>query len=105
MKSLETKKEIRARIKKDRASLPAEMRQAFSDRIFKAVIGPVSYTHLDVYKRQIVDKSLCFNLTLAALDKVRTRRMLNQKKEISLTEKFIKDLGIKSAGMHNPVKS
>ncbi|WP_050642266.1 MULTISPECIES: sugar ABC transporter ATP-binding protein [Clostridia] len=53
----------------------------------------------------IVDKSLCFNLTLAALDKVRTRRMLNPKKESSLTEKFIKDLGIKSAGMHNPVKS
>lgn len=53
----------------------------------------------------IVDKSLCFNLTLAALDKIRTRRMLNQKKESSFTEKFIKDLGIKSAGMHNPVKS
>ena len=47
MKSLETKKEIRARIKKDRASLPAEMRQAFSDRIFKAVIGHPLYQNAE----------------------------------------------------------
>lgn len=53
----------------------------------------------------IVDKSLCFNLSLAALDKVRTRRMLNRKKEASLTEKFVKELGIKAAGIHIPVKS
>ena len=47
MKSLETKKEIRARLKKDRASLPAEMRQAFSDRIFKAVIGHPLYQNAE----------------------------------------------------------
>lgn len=53
----------------------------------------------------ILDKSLCFNCSLAALDKVRTRHMLNRSKEASLTEKFMKELRIKAAGMYQPVKS
>ena len=43
MRNLETKKEIRARIKRERAALSAEVRQAWSDKIFSAVIGHPLY--------------------------------------------------------------
>lgn len=38
MRNLETKREIRTRIKKERAELPTEVRQAWSDKIFSAVV-------------------------------------------------------------------
>ncbi|GAA0799754.1 xylose ABC transporter ATP-binding protein [Faecalicatena orotica] len=53
----------------------------------------------------IVDQSLCFNCSLAALDKVRARHMLNRRMETTLTEKFINELKIKTVGMYHPVKS
>lgn len=47
MKNLETKKEIRANIKKKRASLPAEVRQAFSTKITEAVLSHPLYQDAD----------------------------------------------------------
>lgn len=53
----------------------------------------------------ILDKSLCFNCSLAALDSIRKMHMLNKDKETSLTEKFVEELRIRTASVHNPVKS
>ncbi|CUX50358.1 5-formyltetrahydrofolate cyclo-ligase [Clostridium sp. C105KSO13] len=42
---METKKEIRTRIIKERAALDPEMRQAFSDKIFEQIISHPLYRH------------------------------------------------------------
>ena len=51
---METKEEIRERALKSRAEIEKADRRA-AERVILERLVPVSYTHLDVYKRQIRD--------------------------------------------------
>lgn len=53
----------------------------------------------------VLGKSISFNCSLAALDRIQSSHMLNRKKETGLAKKFVEDLKIKSNNVQDPVKS
>lgn len=51
----------------------------------------------------ILDLPIAANTTLAALKSIRTAGLLDSSKERAIATRFVKDLGVKTASIHNPV--
>lgn len=53
----------------------------------------------------ILNKTICFNTSLAALKRISKYRMLNRKKEVNLVDDMIRQLKIKTNNMQNSISS